>query len=69
MMRYLIEPKDHIFVKGYRILSFAKNMCQNIDKNISKDLRKYMQKRLDHANQSAIDALKTASKRVIQKIA
>ena len=39
-------------------------------RNISKNLRsKYSQKRIDHAKQSAKDALKTASKRVIQKIA
>ena len=30
---------------------------------------KYSQKRLDHVKQSAIDALKTASRRAIQKIA
>ena len=25
-MRYLIEPKERIYVKGYGFLSFAKNM-------------------------------------------
>ena len=25
-MRYSIEPKDGIYVKGYRLLSFAKNI-------------------------------------------
>ena len=25
-MRYLIEPRDRIYVKRYRFLSFAKNM-------------------------------------------
>ena len=40
----------------------------NIGKNISKDLSgKYSHKRLDHAKQSAIDALKTSSERIIQK--
>ena len=37
-------------------------------KNISKDLSgKYSQKRFDHAKKSATHALKTSSKRVIQK--
>ena len=49
-----------MFVKGYRFLSFAKNISKNIGKNISKNsTRKYSQKLLDHANQSATDALKT----------
>ena len=39
-------------------------------RNIRKELSiKYSQKLLDHAKQSATDALKTSSKRVIQKIA
>ena len=39
-----------------------------ISKNISKNLSgKYSQNLLDHARQSAADALKTTSKRVIQK--
>ena len=37
MMYLSIEPKDRIFVKGCRFLSFAKNMRKNIDKNISKN--------------------------------
>ena len=62
------DAMDGIFVKGYGFLSFAKNMGKNIDKNISKSLSgKYSQKLLDHAKQSATDALKTASKRAIQK--
>ena len=45
-------------------------MGKNIDKNISKGLSgKYSQKLLDHAKQSATDALKTSSKRFIQKTA
>ena len=40
-----------MFVKGYRFLSFAKNISKNIGKNISKNsTRKYSQKLLDHAN-------------------
>ena len=34
MTRYSIQPRNRIFVKGYRILSFAKNMDKNIVKNL-----------------------------------
>ena len=45
-------------------------MVINLGKNIIKNLNgKYNQKLLDHANQSATDALKTNSKKSIQKIA
>ena len=45
-------------------------MGKNIVKNMSKRVSgKYSQKLLDHAKQSATDALKTSSKRVIQKTA
>ena len=37
MTRYSVQPKDRILVKGYRFLSFSKNMCKNIGKNISKN--------------------------------
>ena len=55
-MRYSIEPKDRIYVKEYEFLSFAKNLSN-----------KYRQKPLDSAKKSTIDAIKTASKRPIQK--
>ena len=61
-MRYSIEPRDRIYVKGYGLLSLAKN----IDKNLS---NKYHQKLLDSAKKSTADAIKTASKRAIQKTA
>ena len=32
MTRYSVQPKDQIFVKGYGVLSFAKNMGRNISK-------------------------------------
>ena len=68
MTPYSVQSRDRIFVKGYECLSFVRNMGKNIGKIISKNLsRKYSQKPLDHAKQSATDALKTASKRVIQK--
>ena len=59
-MRYSIESRDRRYVKGYGCLSFAKN----IGKNSSS---KYSQKPVDSAKKSAIDAIKTASKRAIQK--
>ena len=38
-MRYSVQPRDRIFVTGYRFLSFAKSMGKNIkNKNISKNL-------------------------------
>ena len=55
-MRYSIEPRDRIYVKGYGFLSFAKN----IGKNLS---NKYGQKLLDSAKKSTPDAIKTASNR------
>ena len=57
-MRYSIEPKDQIYVKGYGFLSFAKN----IGKNLS---NKYSQKPLDIAKKSTTFATKAASKRAI----
>ena len=60
MIPYSIHPRDRTFVKVYGFLSFAKNMGKNIGKNINKNLSgKYSQKLLDHAKQSATDALKT----------
>ena len=61
-MRYSIEPKDKIYVKGYGFLSFAKN----VDKSVS---NKYSQKLLDSVKTSTTDAMKTASKKAIQKTA
>ena len=60
-MRYSIEPRDRIYVKGYGVLSFA-----NMGKNLS---NKYGQKPFDSAKKSKADAIKTASKREIQKTA
>ena len=66
MRRYSVQPRNRIFVKGYRFLYFARNMGRNIGKNLSSI---YSQKRLDHAKKFATDALKTSSKRAIQKTA
>ena len=54
-MRYSIEPRDRISVKGYGFLSFAKNMGESL-------LNKYRQKLLDSAKKSKPDAIKTPSK-------
>ena len=59
-MRYSIEPRDRIYVKGYGFLSFAKNMGKNLS-------NKYGQKRFDSAKKSTTDAIKTTSKKAIQK--
>ena len=61
-MRYSIEARDKIYVKRYGFLSFAKNMGKNFS-------NKYGQKLLDSTNNSATDAIKTASKRAIRKTA
>ena len=47
-------------------MNIGKNFGKNITKNLSS---KYSQKLLDHAKQSATDALNTVSKRAIQKTA
>ena len=68
-MRYSIESRDRIYLKGYRFLSFAKNMATyatKVAKNLS---NKYVEKRLDSAKRSTTDAIKTASERAIQKTA
>ena len=61
-MRYSIEPRDRIYVKGYELLSFAKNMGKSLSS-------KYGQRLLDIAKKSTTDAIKTASKRAIKKTA
>ena len=38
MTHYSVQPKDQIFVKGYRFLSFANNMGKNLDKRIRRNL-------------------------------
>ena len=57
-MRYSIEPRDRVYVKGYGFMSFARSMSH-----------KYGKKLVDTAKKSATDAIKTASKRAIQKTA
>ena len=57
-MRYSIEPRDRIYVKGCGFMSFARSMSI-----------KYGRKLVDAAKKSATDAIKTTSKRAIQKTA
>ena len=57
-MRYSIEPRDRVYVKGYGFMSFARSMSN-----------KYGKKLVNAAKKSATDAIKTASKRSIQKTA
>ena len=60
-MRYSIELGDvRSYVRGYGFLSFAKNMNTRLR-------NKYSQKHLDIRKKSTTDAIKTASKRAIQK--
>ena len=61
-MKYSIEPRDRIYVKGYGFLSFAKNMVKSLS-------NKYGQKLLDSAKKSTRDVIKTASKRAVHKTA
>ena len=76
-MPYSVQLRNRIFVKVYGFLSLAKNMGKNIGKNISRNLSgKYSprmlatrQKLVDRAKELATDALKTTSKREIQKTA
>ena len=66
-MRYSIEAKDRIYVKGYGFLFFAKNMATHATK-VAKNLSsKYGRKLLDNAKKLTTDAIKTASERGIQK--
>ena len=61
-MRYSIEPRDIINVKGYEFSSFAKNFGKSLS-------NKYGLKLLNSANKSTADAIKTSSKKAIQKTA
>ena len=65
-MRYSIEPKNRIYVKDYRFLSFPKNRYSLSNK--------YSQKLLDSAKKFGAtkvvtNAIKTASKRAIHQTA
>ena len=55
-MRYSTEPKYKKYVKGYAFLSFARKFGD-----------KYGKKLMDTVTKTRIDAVKTFSKRVVQK--
>ena len=57
-MRYSTEARDRVYVKGCGFMSFARNTTD-----------KYGKKLVDTAKKSATDALKTTSRRAIQKTA
>ena len=61
-MRHSIEPRDRVYVKGYRFFSFAKNIGKSLT-------NKYNQELLDSSQKSTTDAIKTSSERAIQKTA
>ena len=57
-MKNSTEPRFRKYVKGYGFLSFAKKFGD-----------KYRKKLMDTATKTGIDAVKTASKKVVHKIA
>ena len=57
-----MRSRDRTYVKGYGFLSFANNMDRHLSNKCS-------QKRLDTVKKFTVDAIKTASKRAIQKTA
>ena len=59
-MRYSIELRDRVYVKGYGFLAFSKKMGKSL-------INKYGQKLLDSAKIPSTNVIKTASKRAIQK--
>ena len=61
-MRYSIEPRDRIYVKGFGFLSFAKNIGKNLSNKSGQNI-------FYTAKKSTADAIKTASKKAIQKTA
>ena len=68
-MRYSIEPRERRYVKRYVFLSFAKNIGTHAAKFAKNLNNKYSQKLVNTTKKSATDAIKTASKRAIQKTA
>ena len=59
-MKYSVELRDRIYVKGYGFSSFAKNMGKSLS-------NKYGQKIIDSAKKSTEDAIRTASKEQLKK--
>ena len=61
-MRYSIEPRDRVYVKGYGFSSFPKNTGKSLS-------NKCGQKLFDSAKKCTSDVIKTAYKKAIQKTA
>ena len=59
-MHYSIEPRVRRYIKGYGLLSFAKNVGKMLS-------NKYSQKLLDSAKKSATDAIKLFQKEQFKK--
>ena len=67
---YSFQPRYRIFVKGYGFLPFAKTVGRDTGRHITRNLSsEHSKKPFDHAEQFARNALKTASKKAIQKTA
>ena len=62
-----IEPRARRYVKKYGFLSFVRNIGTHAAKVAKNMSNKYSQKLVNTAKKSATDAIKTASKRAIQK--
>ena len=62
-----MNEEIEIYVKGYRFLSFAKNISTHATKVARILNNKYSQKLFDSAEKSTTDAIKTASKGAIKK--
>ena len=68
MIRYLIEPRDRIFLTGYGFLSFAKDIGKNICKKITKNLNtKYNKRLFDHAKQSTASGATKGAMKLLDK--
>ena len=52
MTRYSIQPRTRKYVKGYRFLSFARNLSEKYGKNL-----------LDGTKKTGLDKVKTDSKK------
>ena len=59
-MRYSIEPRERRYVKGYGVLSFARNIGTHAAEAAKNMSNKYSQKLVGTAKKSATDAIKTA---------
>ena len=64
-MRYSVEPRDRIYVKGYGFLSNIDTHATKVAKSIS---NMYSQNLLDSAKNSTIDVIKTFQKELFKKL-